>query len=446
MSTSSVPGNTPITDTSRPGAPGSTRKVAVAGAIGTFVEYYDFTSYGLMAVTLAAVFFPGADPTASLLSTLAVFAAAFVLRPLGGVVLGHLGDRYGRQPVLALAVVVMAVSSFLIGVLPGYATAGVAATVLLVLLRALQGLSAGGEIGGAATYVAEWSPTGRRGFLCSSTQLGNLLGVLFGTILVATLHAALSEDAMQSWGWRIPFLISLPLGLIGLYIRRRLDETPEFERLRRQSDVPIERQTPPFLAAVVHNWRGVARVAGFSVGSFAAYYVVYVYGSTFLQREAGLSATAAGWCGTGTLILAAVTVMLWGRLSDRVGRRPVLLGAFSAMALLAYPSFVLMSTGNAVLGFVGLALLGLCEAAVMGTILSTYTELFGTRSRFTGFSLGYNLGSILTGGTAPYIATWLIGVTGDARAPGVFLVVAALVSVATALTLRETAHHALAKD
>ncbi|MCI2424373.1 MFS transporter [Saccharopolyspora sp. K220] len=434
--------------TAEPGShvtPARARRVAIAGAIGTFVEYYDFTAYGLMAVTLSAVFFPTQDQTAALLSTLAVFAAAFVLRPLGGIVMGHLGDRYGRKPVLAWAVIGMAVSSSLIGLLPGYATAGVAATVALVLLRALQGLSAGGEIGGAATYVAEWSPDGRRGLLCSSTQLGNLLGVLFGSVLIAVLNVTMTSDAMQAWGWRIPFLISLPLGLIGLYVRRRLDETPEFERLRQQSAVPVK-QRSPVLTAILHNWRGVARVGGFSVGSFAAYYVVYVYGSTFLEQEAGLSATAASWCSTGTLALAAATVMLWGGLSDRVGRKPVLLGAFLAMALFAYPSFALMSSGSTVLGFAGLALLGLCEAAVMGTILSTYTELFGTRSRFTGFSLGYNLGSILTGGTAPYIATWLIGTTGDARAPGIFLVVAALVSVGTALTLRETAQRPLTKD
>jgi MFS transporter, MHS family, proline/betaine transporter len=441
MSESIPEGATSVTNPTPSSA--QTRRVAVAGAIGTFVEYYDFTSYGLLAVTLATVFFPGQDPTAALLSTLAVFAAAFVLRPLGGVLLGHLGDRYGRKPVLAWAVIAMALASFLIGVLPSYATAGVAATVALVLLRALQGLSAGGEVGGAATYVAEWSPNDRRGMLCSTTQLGNLLGVLFGSLLVALLHATLSDGSMVAWGWRIPFLISLPLGVIGLYIRRRLDETPEFERARKHT---VTAANAPMVFALRRNWSGIARVAGFSVGSFAAYYVVYVYGSTFLQREAGLSATAASWCNTGTLTLAAATVLLWGRLSDRMGRRPVLLGAFAAMALLAYPSFVLMTDRNVVLGFLGLAMLGMCEAAVMGTILSTYTELFGTRHRFTGFSLGYNLGSILTGGTAPYIATWLIGATRDARAPGLFLVVAALVSVVTAFTLRETADRPLAVD
>jgi MFS transporter, MHS family, proline/betaine transporter len=427
------------------------RRITVAGGIGTFVEYYDFTAYGFLAVTLAHVFFPSQDPTVGLLSTLAVFAAAFVLRPLGGLLLGHLGDRYGRKPALAWAVLAMALSSAAIGLLPGYASIGVWATVGLVLLRTVQGLSAGGEIGGAATYVAEWSPHGRRGLLCSTTQLGNLLGVLAGSVLIAVLYAALSGPAMVSWGWRVPFLLSLPLGLVGLYIRRRLDETPEFIELRARTAAnpaanPATPAAHPVSTALRRDWAGIARVAGFSVGSFAAYYIVYVYSSTFLQRQGGLTAAQATWSTTGALVLAAATVLGWGALSDRVGRRPVLLGAFIAMAVLAYPAFVLMSSGHPALALLGQAALGLCEAAVMGTILATYTELFGTRTRFSGFSLGYNLGSILTGGTAPYIATWLIGRTGDPRSPGLFLVAAALVAVVTAVTLPETAHRPLAKD
>ena len=426
------------------GEPPHTRRVSVAAAIGTFLEYYDFTAYGLLAVTLATVFFPSQDATAGLLSTLAVFAAAFVLRPLGGVLLGHLGDRHGRQPVLALAVLAMAVSSFLIGVLPGYTTAGVGATTALVALRVLQGLSAGGELGGAATYVAECAPNGRRGLFCATTQLGNLLGVLTGSVLVTLLYATLPPLAMATWGWRVPFLVSLPLGLVGVYIRRQLDESPEFERLKRS---PVRTATrSPVGTALRRDWGGIARVTGLSIGAFAAYYLVYVYGPTFLRREGGLTSTQAAWCTTATLALAAATVLGWGALSDRVGRRAMLIGSFGAMAVLAYPAFVLMSSGGPLLGFLGLAVLGLCEAAVMGTILAAYTELFGTGTRFSGFSLGYNLGSILTGGTTPFIAAWLIAATHDARAPGLFLAAAALISMITALSLRETAHHPLAED
>ncbi|MEO3830258.1 MFS transporter [Actinomadura sp. B10D3] len=444
MSSTSVPKQATVGQATRP--PLQSRRVALAGAIGTFVEYYDYTVYGFLALTLAAVFFPAQDPTAALLSTLAVFAAAFVLRPLGGIVLGHLGDRYGRRPVLAWAVISMAASSFLIGLLPGYATAGVWATVMLVALRGVQGLSAGGETGGATTYVAEWSPSGRRAFWCSTIQMGNLLGVLTGSVLVAVLYATLSTGQMETWGWRIPFLISLPLGLVGLYIRRRLDESPEFEDLKDRSRIPVERQKSPIATALRRDRAGIARVTGFSVGAFAGYYIVYVYGATFLQGEGGLTAVEATWCTSAALVLAAVTVLGWGALSDRIGRKPMLLGAFAAMALLAYPAFILMGTGNIGLAFLGQAALGLCEAAVMGTILAAFTELFGTRTRFSGFGLGYNLGAILTGATAPYIGTWLISNTGDPRSPGLFLVVAAVVSLITATTLTETAHRPLMKD
>ncbi|WP_165974919.1 MFS transporter [Nonomuraea deserti] len=423
-----------------------TRRVALGSAIGTFVEYYDFTAYGFLAITLAAVFFPTQDPTVGLLSALAVFGAAFVLRPLGGIVLGHLGDRYGRQPVLAWAVITMALSSFLVGVLPGYASAGVWATLLLVLLRGVQGLSAGGEIGGAATYVAEWSPHRRRGFMCANVQVGNLLGVLTGSVLVALLYATLDDGQMESWGWRIPFLLSLPMGLIGLYIRRRLEESPEFEALREDSTTAVKHESSPVATALRRDWASIVRVAGFAVGGFAGYYIVYVYGATFLHRQGGLTSSQAAWCTSGSLVLAAATVLGWGALSDRVGRRPILLGGFAAMAVLAYPAFLLMDTGNVTLAFLGQATLGLCEAAVMGPMMATYTELFRTSTRFSGFGIGYNIGSILTGGTAPYISTWLIDSTGDPRSPGLFLMTAAAISVITALRLPETAHSPLRKD
>lgn len=444
MSSPSDPRQATVEQATRP--PLQFRRVALAGAIGTFVEYYDYTAYGFLALTLAAVFFPTQDPTVALLSTLAVFAAAFVLRPLGGIVFGHLGDRYGRRPVLAWAVIGMATSSFLIGLLPSYATAGVWATVMLVALRGVQGLSAGGEIGGASTYVAEWSPSGRRAFWCSTINVGNLLGVLSASLLVAVLYATLTTDQMETWGWRIPFLLSLPLGLIGLYIRRRLEESPEFEDLKDRSRIPVERQKSPIATALRRDRAGIARAAGVVMGAFAGYYTVYVYGGTFLQRHGGLTAVEAAWCTSAALVLAAVSLLGWGALSDRIGRKPMLLGGSAAMALLAYPAFILMGTGNIGLAFLSQAALGLCVAAVMATVLAASTELFGTRTRFSGFALGNNMGGLLTGATAPYIATWLISSTGDPRSPGLFLVVAAVVSLITATTMTETAHRPLMKD
>lgn len=424
-----------MTDTARPA--GHTQKipprVIAAGAIGSVVEYFDFAVYGYVATILATHFFVSSDPQAALLATLATFALAFVLRPLGGLLFGHFGDRFGRKNALSATVLLMAAASGLIGVLPTYAALGVGATALLVLGRCAQGLAAGGELGGAASFVAEHSPDSRRGLYCSTTQTGALAGALAAALAVALLQTTLGEGEMAEWGWRVPFLLALPLGAVGLWIRSRLSDTPHFRQVAEQG----EKAPAPVVEIFRSHAGGLARCVGLSILLFSAYYVFYVYVSIHLQKVVGLSADLAFWSTTATLAVSTLLMPAFGALTDRVGRKPVFVWASVAGLLLPVPGFMLFDagTGWAVASHV---LLGLIDAALMGAAFSTFAELFPTRVRYTGIALGFNIGSAAAGGTAPYICTWLVDVTGSPVAPAGFVMGTALITLVAALALRET--------
>lgn len=408
-------------------------RVIAAGAIGSVVEYFDFAVYGYVATILATHFFVSGDPQAALLATLATFALAFVLRPVGGIVFGHFGDRFGRKNALAATVLLMATASGLIGVLPTYAAMGVGATALLVLARCAQGLAAGGELGGAASFVAEHSPDARRGLYCSTTQTGALAGALAAALSVALLNTTLGEAAMSDWGWRLPFLLAIPLGVVGLWIRARLPDTPHFQQVAEQG----EEVRAPVVEVFRKHAGSLARCVGLSILLFSAYYVFYVYVSIHLQKVVGLSADVAFWSTTATLAVSTLLMPLFGALTDRVGRKPVFVCASVAGLLLPVPGFMLFDagTGWAVASHV---LLGLIDAALMGAAFSTFAELFPTRVRYTGIALGFNIGSAAAGGTAPYICTWLVDATGSSVAPAGFVMATALVTLVAAVTLRET--------
>lgn len=408
-------------------------RVVAAGAIGSVVEYFDFGAYGYLAVILAGHFFVAEDPTAALLATLATFAAAFVLRPLGGIIFGHFGDRYGRKNALAATVIFMALASGLIGVLPTYAAVGVAATVLLVIARCGQGLAAGGELGGAASFVAEYSPNHRRGLLCSTTQTGALGGALLASLVVSLLNATLGDAAMTSWGWRIPFLIAIPLGAFGLWIRTRLADTPRFAALEAKE----ERASAPVIELFRSQARSLAVCVGLSILLFSAYYVAYVYVNIHLQTVVEMPAGTAFWSTTATLAVATACMPLFGALSDRVGRRSVFLGATIAALVLPVPLFLVLNQGGGA-AIVGQIALGLIDSALMGVAFSSFAEMFTTRVRYTGIALGFNIGAALAGGTAPYICTWLVDVTGSSLSPAYFLMGTAVITLVAALAMRET--------
>lgn len=411
------------------------RGVVAAGLVGSIVEYFDFGIYGYLATTLSVVFFAsGEDPTASLLATLATFAAAFALRPIGGLIFGHLGDRLGRKRMLAVTVLAMCGATFAVGMLPTYAAIGSAAAFLLVAARCVQGIAAGGEVGGAASYVAEYSPPARRGFLCSTVQLGALGGALLASAVVTTLTNVLTEQQLTDWGWRLPFLLSLPLGVVGVWIRIKLEDSPQFYRMSAGGKVA----KAPVNELLRKHRVPLLRTLALSVLLFSAYYVVYVYAAIHLERSAGLAASAAFWSTTLTLVVSCAAMPTFGALSDRVGRKAVFLGASIAALVLAMPCFAVMNAGALVPAMLAQIVLGLPESALMAVAFSAFAEMFSTRVRYSGIALGFNLASMSVGGTAPYICTWLIDKTGTSMAPSWFLIATALITLVAALRMRET--------
>lgn len=414
---------------------------AIAGAsIGNAVEWFDFAIYGFLATFIAANFFPAGDDTAALLNTFAIFAAAFLVRPLGGFVFGPLGDRIGRQRVLAVVILLMSAATLCIGLLPTYASIGVAAPLLLLLLRCLQGFSAGGEYGGGAVYLAEYADDRRRGLTVTVMAWSGVLGFLAGSVTVTALQALLPAAAMESYGWRIPFLIAAPLGLVGLYIRLRLDDTPQFEALSDADRVA----SSPLREATTTAWRPILKVIGLFIVFNVGYYVVFTFLPSYFIKTLQFSKTASFVSITLASLVALLLILPLAALSDRIGRRPLLLGGAAAFAVFAYPLFLLLTSGSVVAAVVAHCILAAIESVYVSTAVTAGVELFATRVRYSGFSIGYNISVALFGGTTPYVVTWLTATTGNHRAPGIYLAVAAVVSLGAVLTLRETAGAPLA--
>jgi MFS transporter, MHS family, proline/betaine transporter len=420
---------------------GMLRRTIVGASVGNLVEWFDFAVYGYLAATLGAIFFPSEDPTVSLLSSFAVFGVAFFARPLGGFFFGPLGDRIGRQSTLAAVVILMSLATFAIGFLPGYDAIGIWAPILLVFFRLLQGFSTGGEFGGASAFLAEYSPDARRGYLVSWIEFSAVGGFFLGSAIVLLLSAVIGEDAVSSWGWRVPFLLAGPLGLIGLYIRLRLDDTPEFRALEQAGEV----STSPFRETLTQNWKPILQVVGLVIIQNAGFYIVLTYMPTYFSEELGFSSTASALSSVVTLLVAMALIPPLGALSDRVGRKPLLAASCVGFALLSYPLFLLMNQGSLVAAGAAHVALGILLAIFLSTTIAALTELFPTRVRYGGFSIGYNISVAIFGGAAPFFATWLISVTGNPLSPAFYLIAAAIATLLTLLTLRETARTPLRK-
>ena len=322
--------------------PSVLRKAVTGASIGNAVEWFDFAIYGFLATFIAANFFPSGDETAALLNTFAIFAAAFFMRPLGGFVFGPLGDRIGRQRVLALVILLMAGSTLAIGLLPTYAAIGVAAPLLLLFLRCLQGFSAGGEYGGGAVYLAEFASEKRRGFTVTFMVWSGVLGFLIGSVTVTLLQTLLPADAMESYGWRIPFLLAGPLGLVGLYIRLRLDDTPQFAELSKAQQVAKS----PLREAVSTAWRPILQVIGLMIIFNIGYYVVFTFLPTYFIKTLHFTKTNAFVSITLASLVALVLILPLAALSDRIGRRPMLVAGSLAFAIGGYPLFLLLNSGS----------------------------------------------------------------------------------------------------
>ena len=420
---------------------GMLRRAMLGASVGNCVEWFDFAVYGYLAATLGAVFFPSEDPTISLLSSFAVFGVAFFMRPLGGFFFGPLGDRIGRQRTLAAVIILMSASTFVIAFLPGYAAIGIWAPILLVAARLLQGFSVGGEFGGASAFLAEYSPDERRGYLVSWIEFSAVGGFFLGSASVLLLSATIGEDALGSWGWRIPFLLAGPLGLIGLYIRLRVEDTPEFRALERSGEV----SGSPFRETITQNWRPILQVIGLVIIQNAGFYIVLTYMPTYFSEQLGFSSTASALSSVFTLLVAMALIPPLGALSDRVGRKPLLAASCVGFALLSYPLFLLMNQGNLVGAVLSHVALGALLAVFLSATIAALAELFPTRVRYGGFSIGYNISVAIFGGAAPFFATYLISLTGNPLSPAFYLIAAAVASLITIATIVETARTPLKK-
>ncbi|WP_083542321.1 MFS transporter [Kribbia dieselivorans] len=407
------------------------RRVFVATGFGHLVEWYEFSVYGFVAVHIGATFFPSGDPTTQLLATFGIFAFTFLFRPLGALIFGPMADRVGRRPVLVIVILLMSGSTFLIGLLPGYTTIGVLAPLLLLLLRALQSVSAGGEFGGVTAFMLEYSQPGRRGRTTSWLMSFAVIGFLVGSLIVTLLAAVLSDSAMASWGWRIPFLLAGPLGLIGLYIRLRLEDTPVFRELEELGEIS---RTPlrDALRYPRELWTTIA-LGGLHTAFF---YTVLTFMVSLIAQTAkfgstvGLMATVAGG------VAALLPIPFMAALSDRIGRRPVLIASSAAILVGVVPIFwlILSSPTGAVIGQV---LLGLLLGSLISTTLVSMTEIFPAQVRAAGSSLAYTIASTAIGGTVPFVATWLVRATGDRTSPAWYLVGIAALGLIAALTFKQ---------
>ena len=413
----------------------SARRVSLAASIGNTIETFDYAIYGFMATVLAALFFPHTTAGAALLSTFAVFGAAFAVRPLGSFVFGPLSDRIGRRPTLVVTLLLMALATAAIAALPTAASVGVMAPILLVALRLVQGLAAGGEYATALIYAAEFAPPGRRGSMTSRVQVGSLCGFLIAAGVVLTLHAVLTPEQVLAWGWRVPFLLALPMGAIGLYVRSRLGETPEFEAVRAARGAAAA----PVRESFARQWPRMLTIVGISALHIIGIYMVYTYVQSAIIGL-GYSPTRATLVIVLALAAGVALAVLGGRLADRWGRRPLLAGVSVAVLVCAYPLFgALSSAGSLAEVILWTVLLSAGPALYSGIVPIAYVELVPVAVRGSAVSIAYNVAAAAFGGSALYISQWLVNATGDPRSPAFLLMAAAAVSMVGALALTRAA-------
>jgi MFS family permease len=425
--------------TTEPGGPaavGEPKKAALASFVGSMLEYYDFFIYGAAAgLVFPKVFFPESDASTGVLLSLATFGVAYVARPVGAVVIGHFGDVLGRKKMLVLTLLLMGVSTFAIGLIPSYAAIGVAAPVLLVLMRVLQGLSAAGEQSGANSMTLEHAPEGRRGFFTSFTLQGTQAGLILANLVFLPI-ALLPEDQLLSWGWRIPFFLSALVVAVGYWVRRSLPETPDFERAEQQHEVA----KLPVAVLFRDHWAAVLRVVLCALVSVVST-IVGTWSLAHGTNVVGLERSTLLWMVIAANVVAIGTLPLWAILSDRIGRRPVFAFGAIGSAALVFPFLWALQQGNIGLVFLfGILLSGVTYSAANGIWPSLYGEMFDTRVRYSGMAIGTQIGFAL-GGFSPAIAAGIVGEGPSGWLPVAYLTAgAAVVAGLSALTARETAH------
>lgn len=416
-------------------SPAVLRKVLTASFIGNFVEWFDYASYGYFATVIAAVFFPEIAPQAALLATFAVFAISFVIRPIGGIVWGSIGDRIGRKTALSWSILIMSGATTVIALLPSYHQIGMLAPVLLLLVRMVQGFSASGEYAGATSFLAEYAPPAKRGFYTSMVPASTAAGLLAGSLISALLFSQLDSAQLHGWGWRLPFLLAFPLGLVGLYIRLKLEDTPKFRELEARHHV----EATPIKELFTTYRKPIIRAFAVTCLNAVGFYLILSYMPTYLITEMGMEESASFLANSIALFAYIFLIFLMGLLSDRFGRKTALIAASVLFIVLTVPLFGMLEGASFAMIVLIQVIFGALLTVNDGTLPCFLTEIFPTRVRYSGFAFSFNTANALFGGTAPFVATWLISATGSKTAPAWYLVAAAAVALVAMLAARETA-------
>ncbi|MEF9842011.1 MAG: MFS transporter, partial [Raoultibacter sp.] len=389
--------------------------------LGNFIEWFDYATYSYFAVIIAKVFFPTEDPAVALMQTFGVFAISFLLRPVGAIFWGSLGDKKGRKWALSTSIFLMTGATFMIGLLPGYGTIGLLAPLLLLVFRMVQGFSASGEYAGAATFLAEYAPSNKRGVYCSIVPASTAVGLLVGSMFATAMYGFLDPAAVEAWGWRIPFLLAGPLGLVAHYIRTRLEDSPTYTAMRKVVEKSDE-APHPIRDLLRNHLRALVISFGAAMLNAVGFYTVLTYLPTYLFEVVKMDHAQATLITTICLVAYVVFIFGMGHLSDKFGRKRMMITACVAFIAFTVPAFMLLNTGD----FIVVLIVELCLCAILtvndGTLSSYLTETFPTEVRYSGFALSFNMANALFGGTAPFIATALISATGSGLAPAWYMV------------------------
>ena len=415
------------------------KRVLYSAALGQFVEWYDFVVYAYSATVIAKLFFPTADPSTALLSAFAVYGVGFVMRPLGGFIFGSLGDRYGRRAVLAGIILGMGASTVLMGLLPTYAQIGIWAPILLVILRLIQGLSASGETIGSNSFVAEHAPPNRRGLHVAFTYAFANLPPVAAALLILLLTSLMGNQAYESWGWRIPFLLGGPLALVGLYIRTQVDESPAFQKAQASNQI----SNSPVKDAMREQRKQMAFSFCLAAFSSLAFYTLSGYFVSYLTASVGMSRTDALTANSVAMVVAFLTMILSGYLSDLVGRKPMLISGLLFNACISIPAYMLAGQATLVSAILGQSLLAIGMGLFAGPLGAALLELFPTKTRFSASAISYNLAYTIFGGTAPLLGAWLVLKSGSLLAPAWYMVAVSVVVLLVTLALPETSKRSL---
>jgi len=416
-------------------ARGPIRRAMAASAIGNATEWFDYGIYSYGLTYISAALFPGSTAQATLFA-LATFAISFLVRPLGGLFWGPLGDRLGRKHVLALTIIIMSVATLLVGLLPSYGSIGLWAPAALVALRMIQGFSTGGEYGGAATFMAEYAPDDKRGFCGSFLEFGTLAGFSLGALLMLGCSVLLGNDAMHAWGWRLPFLVAAPLGLIGLYLRSKMEDTPVFRECAEASEREHHAGVP-LGELFARYWKPLLQLGGLVVALNVVNYVLLAYMPTFMKKELGMSDNLSLLLPLIGMLSMMVLLPFAGALSDRIGRKKVWWLSLAGIFVAAVPMFTLMSHGIAG-ALTGLGVLGLLYVPQLASISAMFPAMFPTQARYAGMAIAYNISTSIFGGTAPMVTDWLIGRTGSTLVPAYYMMGACAVGAIALLFVTET--------